>query len=126
MQIIILGAGQVGSSLARNLVAEGHDVTVVDDNPDPLHSLQNKLDIRTIIGHASYPEVLTQAGGMDADMLIAVTNRDEINMLACQVAFSLFQTRIKSHAFDHRTFSVTIVCSASKPSPSMSASTLSA
>lgn len=95
MQIIILGAGQVGSSLVTNLVTEQHDVTVVDNNFDHLAQLHTKLDIRTVCGHASYPDILAQAGADDADLLIAVTNSDEINMLACQVAYSLFKTPTK-------------------------------
>ena len=92
MKIIILGAGQVGSSVARIMTSEGNDITVVDIRPDLLKDLQDRLDIRTVEGNASHPEVLEQAGGEDADMVIALTNSDEINMIACQVAWSLFRT----------------------------------
>lgn len=95
MKIIILGAGQVGSALAENLSHESHDVSVVDIDVTRLRDLQDKLDIRTITGKASYPSILRSAGAKDADMLIAVTNNDEINMVACQVAHSLFNTPVK-------------------------------
>lgn len=92
MKIVILGAGEVGGSLAENLAIEENDVTVVDKVPERLRALQDRLDIRTVQGEASYPSVLKQAGGDDADMLIAVTSRDEVNMVACQIAFTLFKT----------------------------------
>jgi len=95
MKIVILGAGQVGGSLAENLAIEENDVTVVDKVPERLRELQDRLDIRTVHGQASYPSVLMQAGADDADMLIAVTSRDEVNMVACQVAFTLFKTPTK-------------------------------
>ena len=95
MNIIILGAGQVGGTLAENLVYEKNDVTVIDINGDKLQQLQQRLDIRTIQGFAAYPEVLLQAGIHDADMLIAVTNSDEINLIACRVAYQLFNTPLK-------------------------------
>lgn len=95
MKIVILGAGQVGSSVARNLASEANDVTVVDSNGDLLQEMQARLDIRTVQGHASYPSVLAQAGLQDADMLIALTNSDEVNMVACQVADTLFNTPAK-------------------------------
>ena len=95
MKIIILGAGQVGSSVAQNLSSEANDITVVDTQAAVLQDLQDRLDIRTITGVASYPEVLVRAGAEDADMILAVTNSDEINMIACQVAYTLFHTPIK-------------------------------
>lgn len=95
MKIVILGAGQVGGSLAENLAIEENDVTVVDKDPQRLRALQDRLDIRTVYGQASYPTVLKQAGADDADMLIAVTSRDEVNMVACQIAFTLFKTPTK-------------------------------
>ncbi|PKM42722.1 MAG: Trk system potassium transporter TrkA [Gammaproteobacteria bacterium HGW-Gammaproteobacteria-1] len=95
MKIIILGAGQVGSSLANNLASEANDITVVDTDPQRLQALQDRLDLRTVTGEASHPEVLLRAGAEDADMLIAVTNSDETNMVACQVAYSLFRTPTK-------------------------------
>lgn len=104
MKIIILGAGQVGGTLAENLAGEENDITVIDSDANRLRDLQNKLDIRIIQGKASYPAVLRQAGCEDADMLIAVTNSDEVNMVACQVAHALFSTptkiaRVRSAAY---------------------------
>ncbi len=95
MKIVILGAGQVGSTLAENLAGEHHDVTLVDMNENVLKDIQDRLDVRTVVGSASYPEVLRQAGTDSADMLIAVTDNDEVNMIACQVAYSLFNTPSK-------------------------------
>lgn len=95
MKIIILGAGQVGRSVAENLVNEANDITVVDSNITRLDELQDRLDLRTVHGDASYPEVLQRAGAEDADMILAVTNSDEINMVACQVAYTLFHTPTK-------------------------------
>ncbi len=95
MKIIILGAGQVGSSLAENLASEANDITVVDQRENVLQALQDRLDLRTVIGQASYPEVLQRAGADDADMLIAVTDSDETNMIACQVAYTVFHTPTK-------------------------------
>lgn len=95
MKIIILGAGQVGSSVAYNLASEANDITVVDIDGDRLRDLQDRLDIRTVTGYGSHPDVLQRAGAEDADMIIAVTNSDEINMVACQVAYTLFHTPTK-------------------------------
>lgn len=95
MKIIILGAGQVGSSVAANLANEANDITVVDTDARRLHDLQERLDIRTVVGRASFPSVLRRAGGEDADMVIAVTNSDETNMVACQIAYTLFRTPTK-------------------------------
>jgi trk system potassium uptake protein TrkA len=95
MKIIIVGAGQVGGTLAENLAIEANDVTLIDPDNMRLRALQDRLDIRTVTGLGSYPDVLAQAGAEDADMLIAVTNSDEVNMLACQVAYSLFRTPTK-------------------------------
>ena len=95
MKIIILGAGQVGGSLAAELASEANDITVVDVDATRLRALGDRLDIRTIQGRGSLPTVLRQAGADDADMLIAVTSSDETNMIACQVAYSLFRTPTK-------------------------------
>jgi len=95
MKIIILGAGQVGSSVAQNLASEANDITLVDHRADILQDLQDRIDIRTVLGSASHPEVLMRAGAEDADMILAVTNSDETNMVACQVAYTLFHTPIK-------------------------------
>ncbi len=92
MKIIILGAGQVGTSVAGNLASEANDITVVDQDAELLQTLQDKFDLRTVKGYAAHPDVLAQAGCDDAEMLIAVTNNDETNMVACQVAWTLFHT----------------------------------
>lgn len=107
MKIIILGAGQVGTSVAASLVNEANDITVVDQNPDLLRELQDRFDLRTVLGHGAHPDVLLRAGAEDADMILAVTNSDETNMIACQVAYTLFHTptkiaRVRSQGFlDH-------------------------
>ncbi|MEE3118924.1 MAG: Trk system potassium transporter TrkA [Pseudomonadota bacterium] len=95
MKILILGAGQVGGTLAENLANEANDITIIDSDGARLRELQDRLDIRTVQGKASYPTVLRQAGAADADMLIAVTSSDETNMVACQIASILFKTPTK-------------------------------
>ena len=96
MKILILGAGQVGSSAAYHLSREeANEVTVVDTRPDVLRELQDRLDIRTVVGHAAYPDVLNRAGANDADIVVALTDTDETNMIACQIAYTLFHTPTK-------------------------------
>lgn len=95
MKIVILGAGQVGSSLAENLASEKNDIVVIDTDENKLKALQNRLDIGCVQGYGSRPNVLEEAGTADADMIIAVTSDDETNMVACQVAYTLFQTPTK-------------------------------
>lgn len=95
MKILILGAGQVGHSVAASLVNEDNDVTIVDTNAAALRDLREKLDVRVEVGQASYPRVLERAGIEDADMIVAVTNSDEINMVACQIAHTLYHTPTK-------------------------------
>lgn len=95
MKIIILGAGQVGTAVARNLADESNDVTIVDTNADVLREMQSRLDLRTVVGAASHPEILRRAGADDADLLIACTSSDEVNMMACQIAYTVFQTPTK-------------------------------
>ncbi|MHB0776657.1 Trk system potassium transporter TrkA [Halomonas sp. WWR20] len=107
MKIIILGAGQIGRSLAEHLSHEENDITVVDIDAGRLQRLQDRLDLRTVKGTASYPMVLRQAGAEDADLLVAVTSSDEINMIACQVAHTLFRTptkiaRVRASAYWNR------------------------
>ncbi|WP_024325922.1 Trk system potassium transporter TrkA [Thioalkalivibrio sp. AKL19] len=93
--IIILGAGQVGQSLAEALSADGIDITVVDYRAEMLAELEDRFDIKTVHGFAAHPSVLEAAGAQDASMLIAVTNSDETNMVACQVASTLFNIETK-------------------------------
>ena len=96
MKILILGAGQVGSSAAYHLSREeANEVTVVDMRPDVLRELQDRLDIRTVVGHAAYPDVLERAGASDADIVVALTDTDETNMIACQIAYTSFRTPTK-------------------------------
>jgi trk system potassium uptake protein TrkA len=96
MKILILGAGQVGSSAAYHLSREeANEVTVVDQRATVLRELQDRLDIRTVVGHAAYPEVLERAGASDADIVVALTDSDETNMVACQVAYTNFRTPTK-------------------------------
>ena len=92
MKIIILGAGQVGSSVASLLVREGMDITIIDIVEEKLKILQEKYDLRTIHGYASLPSVLKRAGCTEAEILIAATNSDEVNMIGCQIAHYLFGT----------------------------------
>lgn len=95
MNIVILGAGQVGASLANVLVSEQHNVTIVDNNAAKLSAIRERLDVGTVHGHASHPDILRAANCLDADMVVAVTNNDETNMIACQVAFTVFSTPMK-------------------------------
>lgn len=96
MNILILGAGQVGSNVAYQLAREeANQVTIVDVDPNALRELQDRLDVRTVIGHAAYPDVLERAGAGDSEMIIALTNSDELNMVACQIAYTLFHTKTK-------------------------------
>lgn len=95
MKIIILGAGQVGGTLAEHLADEQNEITVVDSEASTLRALQERLDIRTVLGDAAHPSTLFNAGAEHAEMLIAVTNSDEMNMLACQIAFTLYRTPTK-------------------------------
>ncbi|MHB1352906.1 MAG: Trk system potassium transporter TrkA [Thiobacillus sp.] len=104
MKIIILGAGQVGANLADSLVAENNDITVVDLDGARLALLQDRLDLRTVLGHAAHPSTLKKAGADDADMLVAVTQSDETNLVACRLAATLFNVptriaRIRSNDF---------------------------
>lgn len=104
MKIIILGANKVGAALADNLAKEANDITVVDPNADKLRELKDRLDIATVEGHVSHPDVLSEAGAKDADMLIAISDSDEVNLVACQVAYTLFKTpkkicRLRSNSY---------------------------
>ncbi len=90
MRIVILGAGQVGSTVAESLVSEANDITVVDVSFDRLKKLQDRLDLRTVTGNAAHPAILEQAGARDADLILAVTQSDETNMVACKLAATMF------------------------------------
>ncbi len=95
MKVVICGAGMVGSNIARYLATETNHVTVIDQSAALIQKLSDQLDVQAIVGHASLPPVLEQAGATDADMIIAVTQSDEVNMIACQVAHSLFSVPTK-------------------------------
>ncbi|MFQ5974025.1 MAG: Trk system potassium transporter TrkA, partial [Alphaproteobacteria bacterium] len=95
MKAVICGAGQVGGNIARELAAEGIDITVVDQRRDLIQKFADSLDVKALVGHASHPDVLEAAGVGDCDMIIAVTFADEVNMVACQVAHSLFNVPMK-------------------------------
>ena len=90
MKIVILGAGQVGGSVAESLVSEHNDITVVDLEPQRLRTLQERLDLRTVLGNGAHPSVLAEAGIEDADLLVAVTQSDETNLVACRIAARMF------------------------------------
>ena len=91
MKVIVCGAGQVGWQIARHLAVENNDVTIVDNNPGLVNQATDALDVSGITGFASYPDVLSRAGARDADMIIAATHSDEVNMVTCQVAHSVFK-----------------------------------
>lgn len=95
MKIILLGAGVVGATLAEQLANEQHDVSIIDHDAVLLHKLHRRMDIKIVCGQASYPDVMRDAGAEHADMIVAVTNNDEVNMVACQVAYSLFDIPLK-------------------------------
>lgn len=104
MKIIICGAGQVGWNIARQLSNERNDVTIIDNNPELTRRAADALDVQAVTGFASHPDVLDRAGANDADLLIAATHSDEVNMVACQVAHSVFQVprkiaRLRSAAY---------------------------
>lgn len=95
MRVIVCGAGQVGYHIARQLSLENHDVAVVDSSEENIRNVGDTLDVQAILGFASYPDILERANAADADMIIAVTQSDEVNMVACQVAHSLFNVPTK-------------------------------
>ena len=108
MKILILGAGQVGRTAAQALAREeANEVTVVDVNEEVLRDLQDRLDVRTVAGNAAHPTVLEAAGGAEADIIVALTSSDEVNLVACDVAFTLFRTptkiaRLRAHEYASR------------------------
>ena len=107
MKIVILGAGQVGSTVASALVHEDNDITIVDKDEQRIKELQDQLDIRSVLGHASHPKVMERAGIEDADLVIALTSSDEVNMIACQIAYTLYNVptriaRVRAAAYTDR------------------------
>ena len=127
MKILILGAGQVGRTAAYHLAREeANEVTIVDQKADVLRDLQDRLDVRTVIGNAAYPSILEAAGAADADMMVALTNSDEVNLVACRVVYSLYNqsatkiARIRASDYtsrkelftgEHRAFAVDVTIS---------------
>ncbi len=95
MKIIVCGAGQVGFNIAKQLASEHNDVTVIDQSPELIQKISDSLDVQAMVGYASQPDVLERAGTGDADMIIAVTFADEVNMVACQIAHSMFNVPTK-------------------------------
>ena len=104
MKVIVCGAGQVGANIARHLATENNNVTVIDRSPELIRKIGDTLDVQAMVGHASHPGVLEQAGAGDTDMLIAVTFADEVNMVACQVAHSLFNVPTKIARIRHQNY----------------------
>ncbi len=104
MQVIVCGAGQVGSNIARYLSGEKADVTVIDQSPELVQKLVESLDVKGLVGFASHPDVLERAGATDADMVIAVTYADEVNMVACQICHTLFEVPTKIARVRHQSY----------------------
>ena len=104
MKFIICGGGQVGISIARHLAAEDNDVVLIDSSPELIGKIAESLDIKGVVGFGSHPEVLESAGASDADMLIAVTREDEVNMVTCQVARSLFNLPMTMARIRHQSY----------------------
>ena len=90
MNVIICGAGMVGFSISKQLQSQGHSVTVIDQSSEDIKKINDTQDVKGIVGRATFPSVLENAGAKDADMIIAVTRNDETNMIVCQIASSLF------------------------------------
>ncbi|MCZ6637635.1 MAG: Trk system potassium transporter TrkA [Alphaproteobacteria bacterium] len=104
MKVIVCGAGQVGTSIVRHLVAENNDVTVIDQSAELVHKIGDSMDVKAMEGFASHPDILEAAGAEGADMIIAVTYADEVNMVACQVAHSLFEVPTKIARVRHQSY----------------------
>ena len=95
MNIIICGAGRVGFTIAKLLSEQGHSITVIDQSSEDIQKINDSLDVKAIVGKATYPSILEKANAAETDMIIAVTRNDEINMLICQIAFSIFNIQKK-------------------------------
>ncbi len=104
MKVLVCGAGEVGFNIARQLAAEDNDVVVIDHSPERIQKVGDGLDVQALLGFASHPDMLEQAGAEDAEMLIAVTQSDEINIVACQVAHSLFSVPTKIARIRHQAY----------------------
>jgi len=95
MNIIICGAGRVGYSIAKQLSAQSHSITVIDQSSEDIQKMNESIDLKGIVGKATFPSVLEKAGAKEADMIIAVTRNDEVNMIVCQIAHSIFNVSKK-------------------------------
>ena len=108
MNIIICGAGRVGFTMAKLLSEQNHSITVIDQSSEDIQKIKDSLDVNAIVGKATYPSILEKANGADADMIIAVTRNDEINMLICQIAYTVFNiskiARIRSQNYQIQNF----------------------
>ena len=104
MKVIVCGAGQVGFNIARHLAGEGNDVTVIDQRPELIRKISDTLDVKGVVGFASHPDMLENAGAADSDMVIAVTFADEVNMVACQICHSLFNVPTKIARVRHQSY----------------------
>ena len=104
MKVIICGAGQVGANIARYLASEDADITVIDQSPELIQKIVDSLDVTGLVGFASHPDILERAGAPDADMVIAVTYADEVNMVACQICHSLFDVPTKIARVRHQSY----------------------
>jgi trk system potassium uptake protein TrkA len=104
VKVLVCGAGEVGFNIARQLAAEDNDVVVIDHSPERIQKVGDGLDVQALLGFASHPDMLEQAGAEDAEMLIAVTQSDEINIVACQVAHSLFSVPTKIARIRHQAY----------------------
>nr|WP_202899354.1 NAD-binding protein [Kordiimonas gwangyangensis] len=104
MKVIVCGAGQVGFNIAKHLADQQNDVTVIDRSPELIRKISESLDIQALVGHASDPSMLAKAGAADAELLVAVTWSDEVNMVACQVASSLFSVPTKVARIRNQTY----------------------
>ena len=102
MNIIICGAGRVGYTIAKLLSEQDHSITVIDQSSEDIQKINDDLDVKSIVGKATFPTVLEKANAEEADMIIAVTRSDEINMLICQIAFSVFKISKKLQELDHK------------------------
>ena len=91
MNIIICGAGRVGFTIAKLLTEQDHSITIIDQSSEDIQKINDSLDVRSIVGKATYPSILEKADAENADMIIAVTKNDEINMLICQIAYTVFK-----------------------------------
>ena len=104
MKALIVGAGQAGQGILKHLVMRNHDVTVIDTSEQVLKNLSNQFDLRTVLGFGSFPEVMREAGAEKADILVAITSSDEINMIVCKMAHVIFNIPTKIARVRHQNY----------------------